>query len=98
MMTVVSTFLVMTSLPLEVTTGPNLTPVSEEISLNDLCERFSVNYVLPIHEAMALITQDVAADQVRFVPMLGGGSKAKLFRVDVGDKNMCLGCWMRINR
>lgn len=87
---IISTFLVMISLPAEVRTAPNFTPISEEVLLSDICKRVSGNYVLPIHEAIALITQDVAADQIRFEPMLGGGSKAKLFRVDVGDKKYVL--------
>lgn len=59
-------------------------------SINEVLDSVTSNYALSINEAMSLIAPKESIDHIQFKPLLGGGTKAKIFRFDIGDKKYVL--------
>lgn len=59
-------------------------------SINEVLNAVSENYALPINDAVLLIASKEAVDKIKFKPLLGGGTKSKIFRVDIENKKYVL--------
>jgi thiamine kinase-like enzyme len=59
-------------------------------SIKEVLAAVSENYALPINEALSLIAPEEVGDNIQVTPLLGGGTKSKVFRVDSGNKKYVL--------
>ena len=59
-------------------------------SIKEVLAAVPEGYALPIKESMSLIAKEEAVDKIQFKPLIGGGAKAKIFRVDIGNKKYVL--------
>jgi|694.fasta_scaffold25378_3 thiamine kinase-like enzyme len=58
--------------------------------ISEVLASVSKNYALPIHEALLLVADGEDIDKIQFKPLLGGGTKSKIYRIDIGNKKYVL--------
>jgi thiamine kinase-like enzyme len=62
----------------------------QAVSANEILRTVSKEYCMPVISALASVAAEKDLDKMAFIPLLGGGTKAKIFRVELNQQKFVL--------